>query len=110
MVEKIRLDPDLEGLDGLGNERDCGEPAAAARFVDFRYQDLIENPYREYCRALEAMGLSVGPADQLAARDWIEKSRRDAGSRHAYRPEDYGVTRAEIHEAFKFYTDRYMMA
>jgi hypothetical protein len=78
----------------------------ASRFVDIQYKDLINDPQTQYRRGLEAMGLCVGPADEQAARQWIEQSQRDSHSHHAYRPEDYGVTREDIHRAFEFYTDR----
>jgi len=80
------------------------------RFVDFQYKDLLSDPLGQYLRGLKAMGLTITAEDEQAGKDWIEESRRDAHSRHTYTPEDFGVTRAQISEAFKFYTDLYLPA
>jgi hypothetical protein len=82
----------------------------AHRFVDMQYKDLISDPMAQYRRGLAAMGLTIGPEDEKAGQAWIEKSRRDGHSRHSYTPEDYGVTKAQINDAFRFYTDRYVPA
>jgi hypothetical protein len=81
---------------------------AGARFVDFQYEDLVRDPLKQYRCALTAMGLTPGPLDETACLKWIDESRRDTQSRHTYTPEDYGLTRAQITDAFNFYTDRFL--
>jgi hypothetical protein len=111
------FDPNVLGREAIELYRTALEDLIAVRseqpadrFVDIQYKDLISSPLAQYRRGLEAMGLFVGPVDEQAGRKWIEESERDSHSQHAYRPEDYGVTREEINSAFRFYTDRYVVA
>jgi hypothetical protein len=111
------FDPKVLGREAIELYRDAFEDLIAvrsepfaSRFIDIQYKDLIDDPYTQYRRGLEKMGLSVGLEDERAGKRWIEESRRDAHSRHAYTPADYGITREEINGAFKFYTDLYVTA
>jgi hypothetical protein len=78
------------------------------RFIDLQYADLVRDPIPQFCRGLVAMGLDVGAEDEAAVRNWLDASRKDAQTRHTYRPEDFGLTSAQIRERFRFYTDRYL--
>jgi hypothetical protein len=79
------------------------QKAPPGRFIDVRYSNMMSDPLGEYRRALEQMGLRVGPEDESAAATWMSQNSRDTHPRHRYQATDYGTTEAEIAKAFKFY-------
>jgi len=79
--------------------------APPGRFIDVRYADMMSDPLGEYRRAMEQMGLRVGPADESAAATWMSQNSRDSHPRHRYQATDYGTTDADIAKALKFYSD-----
>jgi hypothetical protein len=82
--------------------------AQPERFVDIPYADLIADPRAQFRRALTAMGMTVGPADEEAASQWLKDSSDDGHPQHAYKPEDFGVTPEQIRARFKFYSDQFV--
>jgi hypothetical protein len=79
--------------------------APPGRFIDVRYPDMMSDPLGEYRKAMEQMGLRVGPADESAAITWMSQNSRDTHPRHRYQATDYGTTEADIAKAFAFYTE-----
>jgi hypothetical protein len=94
--------------DALTHLIEVREVQPAERFIDLQYADLVREPIQQFRQALTKMGLAVGHEDEAAVRRWLEASRADAQPRHAYRPEDFGLTAGQIGERFRFYTDRYL--
>jgi Sulfotransferase family len=80
----------------------------AERFIDVQYQDVMRDPLGQFERAMNLMGLIVGPADQRAATTWMAQNGRDTHPRHQYSAAEYGTTNAKIVDAFKFYSDALM--
>jgi len=80
----------------------------AGSFIDVRYTDLVKNPIGQFRRVIEGVGLECGPADIAAAEDWMSKNHRGTHPPHNYTPEDFGVTAAELRDAFKFYHDAFV--
>ena len=80
----------------------------ASRFIDVQYTDMMSDPMLQFRRVMKLMGLTVRPEDEQAVTTWMAGHGRDTHPRHKYAPEEYGVTRAEISEAFKFYRDAFL--
>jgi hypothetical protein len=80
----------------------------AGRFIDIQYKDLVAEPIVQFRRALNEMGLTVGPEDEQAAREWMSANGRETHPPHQYEPEDYGLTREDLHKTFKFYSDIFL--
>jgi Sulfotransferase family len=75
------------------------------RFIDVRYQDVMDDPLGQFERVMQRMGLTVGPADREAATTWMAHNGRDTHPRHRYTAEQFGTSDAQIIDAFKFYSD-----
>lgn len=80
----------------------------ASRFIDVQYRDMMTDPMGQFRRVMHLMGLTVRPEDERAAVKWLSENGRDTHPRHKYAPEEYGVTRAEIIDAFKFYREAFL--
>jgi hypothetical protein len=80
----------------------------ADRFIDLQYRDLVTDPLNQYRITMERMGLTVSTGDKSAAAKWMAENTRDKHPLHQYRLESYGLTRAMIADAFKFYHDAFV--
>jgi hypothetical protein len=80
----------------------------ADRFIDVQYRDIVADPLSQFRRTMQLMGLPVGAEDEKAAATWMSRNGRDTHPRHKYKPQAYGVTEAELAEAFKFYRDAFL--
>jgi Sulfotransferase family len=77
------------------------------RFIDLHYRSLLSDPIGEFRRVLEAMGLQVTAQDVAEARTWMAANGRDTHPRHRYSAEEFGVTKQELRDSFKFYHDAF---
>jgi hypothetical protein len=75
------------------------------RFIDVKYQDVMDDPLKQFERVMRLMGLEVGSADREAATAWMARNGRDTHPRHRYTAAQFGTSDAEIVDAFEFYTD-----
>jgi hypothetical protein len=80
----------------------------ADRFIDVQYQDMMTEPLTQFRRVMQLMGLTVGPADEQAAAQWMAEHSRDSHPRHKYAPEEYGMTGDRIADVFKFYRETFL--
>jgi hypothetical protein len=79
----------------------------SSRFVDLQYRSLLSNPIGEFCRILESIGVPAAPQDVAAATTWMAANGRDTHPRHRYTPEEFGTSREELSDTFKFYHDAF---
>jgi len=77
------------------------------RFVDLQYRSLLSDPIGEFRRVLAAIGLKVTAQDIEEATSWMAANGRDTHPRHQYAAEEFGVTRQELRDSFKFYHDAF---
>jgi hypothetical protein len=75
----------------------------AERFIDVQYRDTVSRPFEVYRDTLRAMQIEPTEADERAARDWMAANGREKHPPHHYKPEDFGVTRKDIAQAFADY-------
>jgi hypothetical protein len=93
---------------GLKKMMEVRKTMAPGRFIDIQYKEILADPIGEFRRVMTAMGLTVTPEDEKDAKAWMAGHGRDTHPRHKYTPEENGVTREELVNAFKFYRDAYI--
>jgi hypothetical protein len=78
------------------------------RFIDVRFQATVEDPIGVFRSTMQQLGLTVGPEDEAAARSWMAANGRENHPPHHYKPEDYGMTREQLQEEFRFYREAFL--
>jgi len=91
------------GIEGMMAAR----ARAPGRFVDVRYADMLVDPVAQVERVFAALGMRVTDADRAAFAQWRDENPRDARPAHRYTPEEFGLTQAQMAEAFAFYTEAF---
>lgn len=94
--------------DGIHQMMALRETSSTDRFIDVQYRDMMTDPMGQFRRVMQLMGLTVRMEDEHAAEKWLSENGRDTHPRHKYAPEEYGVTRCEIADAFKFYRKAFL--
>jgi hypothetical protein len=77
------------------------------RFVDIHYLDLEHDPLASVQKVYEHTGLEFTQSTASRVSDWVNNNRKGKHGKHRYRLTDYGLTQAEVHEAFADYIDRF---
>jgi hypothetical protein len=96
--------------DGICDYLALRDELPAHRFVDVQYKDVVAEPMTEYRRGLAAMEIEFSEEDEQAGAAWVAANGRDTHPRHKYTPEEFGTTREELVDTFRFYTQRYLRA
>ena len=78
------------------------------RFIDVQYHQTVAQPLEVYRDTMRGMGLTVSEEDEQAAKLWMASHGRDTHPPHVYAPEDYGITRKDLSQAFEFYRKRFL--
>jgi len=76
--------------------------AAAATFVDLRYQDLVRDPVAAITTVYAAAGLEPPPDPAAFVAAYDEAHPRHAHGRHRYTAADFGLDAHELRERFAF--------
>jgi hypothetical protein len=79
----------------------------ANRFVDVHYRDTTTKPIETFQKIMAGMGMPATEQDVHEASTWMAKNGRDTHPAHKYAAEDFGVTKDELAQTFKFYHDAY---
>jgi hypothetical protein len=84
----------------------CGEALDEGRWVDVRFDDLIEDPGGTIRMLWTRFGWAVNPdLDRiLATADQRQKKWRN---KHSYTPEQYGMSAEEIYDEFRYVYDEH---
>ncbi len=85
----------------------ASRPALDARWVDVRYGDLVDDPMAVVSKICARFGWPLEPTAVNEMQQWLtlqDKQRRQE-PRHEYKLEDYGLTPADVNEAFAPYLD-----
>jgi hypothetical protein len=77
-----------------------------ARFADVHFHELVSDPLGAIAGAYAQLGLPWTPAAEGAIRTHAAANPRGRHGEHRYRLADWGLDRAAVHEAFRFYTER----
>lgn len=78
------------------------------RFVDVRFDAVLEHPVAEALRVLGALGLNPGEGDRAAFESYVERDREQRSAAHRYSPEDFGLSADQLDRDFAFYREEYL--
>jgi hypothetical protein len=79
--------------------------AGAIHHID--YKALTADPIGEARKIYAKFDEPLTSEAEAAMRAMLAANPQGKHGKHAYRPEDYGLSRAEVHEHFKGYIERY---
>jgi hypothetical protein len=101
---RFLLDHWAEGMQIAMSARDAlGEH----RFMDVAQQDLERDAVGVARRICAAAGLTFDEAVRSDMEEWANANRRGARGEHKYSLEEYGLTSAEVTDAFSAYAERF---
>ncbi len=110
------ITPDMIGafwrdrlLEWTNNFMTVRAKADPERFIDVRYQNLLENPIDEADRVLTASGLAVTDAIRDGMAEWIEGNKREHRAPHKYDIQDFGLNTSEIETLFSHYRETFIL-
>lgn len=87
-------------------------PDAAARFTDVSFRAAMADPLaqieRIYARSRARTGIELTTEAREAMLAWRAADAREKLVKHAYTPEQFGLTRERIRDAFAAYVDRFV--
>jgi hypothetical protein len=76
------------------------------RFADVHFTALLADPLATVAAAYARLGLPFTPAAERAMRAHAAANPRGRHGEHRYRLEDWGLDRAAVDAAFRFYAER----
>ena len=77
----------------------------AQRFVDIPYEDLVADPMGCARQVYQAAGIEPDPQALRCMQDWLPvQATARGGKRHDYRLDAFGLTDAQVNEAFAPYS------
>jgi hypothetical protein len=78
------------------------------RFVDVRFDAMLDDPLAQARTVLNALGLVPTTADDRTFQDYLERNRAERHGTHSYVPEDFGLSTEQLDRDFSFYTKEYL--
>jgi len=111
-IDPIEVGRSVRELWGTAFERsalDRNEPRIGAASFDVSYRELLANPFEVVRTIYERFDPVFTDDYRVALRSHLERERtsRAAGGEHSYRATDFGLSRAELAEAFPTYRGRF---
>lgn len=77
------------------------------RFIDVDFRAFQREPMREVRRIYERFGLELDAAAEQGMQDWLAANPQHKHGKHAYTPEQYGLTADEIRHHYGAYIERH---
>jgi hypothetical protein len=77
-----------------------------ARFADVHFHELVADPVATIARAYARLDLPLTPEAERRIGAYARANPRGRHGEHRHRPEDWGLERGAVREAFRFYTER----
>ena len=90
---------------GLAARAEIGEH----RFIDVRNDDVVRQPVQTFERIYAFLGMPVTPELQFNLQEYNSRNAPGNFGKHAYTPEQYGLTRQAIRSAFGAYIERFQL-
>ena len=77
------------------------------RWIDVRFVDLVSTPLKTVKSIYDQLGWSLSEQAESAMIEWLRQKaiQRKQVPRHKYRLEDYGLSIADVHDAFAPYLE-----
>ena len=81
--------------------------ADPGRFVDVSYYDLTRDPMTELRRICAHAGIGFDDQAERQAEEYLQANPQHRFGKHAYRLEDFGLSRETVDEAFACYREKH---
>src|SRR3984893_779048 len=85
-------------VDGMRRSMAVAPQVERRHLIDIRYDDLVAAPTAVVRRIYAQLGYRYGAAFEQDMAHYIERDRTTARPRHAYTPEQFGLSRAQVLE------------
>lgn len=82
--------------------------ARPERFVDVRFDAMLDTPAAEALRVLRALGLTPGDDDRAAFENYVQRDRAQRTAAHHYEPEEFGLSTEQLDRDFASYRGEYL--
>jgi Sulfotransferase family len=82
-------------------------PGQPGRDLDIHYRDLMKDQVGTVTAICDHYGLSSSTESLAEVHAWIDNHPKTKHGVHEYTPEMFGLTTADLHRRFSFYTDRF---
>jgi hypothetical protein len=82
-------------------------PGQPGRDLDIHYRDLMKDQVGTVTAIRDHYGLSSSTESLAEVHTWIDNHPKTKHGVHEYTPEMFGLTTADLHRRFSFYTDRF---
>ena len=80
--------------------------AGEARFADVHFHELVADPLGTIVRAYAKLALPFTPEAERRIAGYARAHPRGRHGEHQHRPEDWGLARGAVREAFQLYVER----
>jgi hypothetical protein len=77
------------------------------RFVDVSFARLQTDPVGTVADSYDQLGLTFSAEARAKVADWASGHEPGHRGKHEYELSEYGLTEAQVHDAFREYLDRY---
>jgi hypothetical protein len=104
-IGEIQLDLMKKTLDRAMGARSVADPN---RFFDIRYADLVTNPRGTAHRIMEYFAYPEKAGYDKNMMTWLAENRQNKHGKHAYTPEQFGLSVETIRAAFSKYRKRFL--
>ncbi len=94
-------------VDGIGRAMRARQSIGEHRFIDIAQKEVETDAVGVAERIYRFLGLELDGSTRAAMAEWSVANPPGARGKHAYSPEEYGLTGKEIREAFRDYIDRF---
>ncbi|MBV1688928.1 sulfotransferase [Novosphingobium sp. G106] len=77
------------------------------KFLDMHFRDLERDPVVSVRRVYDHAGISFTREAERQVNEYVSQNRKGKHGKHRYQLSDYGLSQAEVHEAFAEYIDHF---
>jgi hypothetical protein len=77
------------------------------QFFDMYYDQLVGDPLAMVKRIYTHFGIVMSPESEAMMRSWLDKDKSTPKMGHSYRLEQFGLTPADLEEAFADYINKF---
>jgi Sulfotransferase family len=92
---------------GMKRAMDFRKQFGDDRFVDVSFADLQNDSVNTVANSYEQLGLAFGDAARTKVQQWADGHKPGHRGAHNYELTDFGLTNAQVHEAFAEYLASY---
>ncbi|MFJ4293766.1 sulfotransferase family protein [Cupriavidus sp. NPDC089707] len=82
----------------------------AGRFLDVRFEDTVRDPFGVAQAVYRFAGVPLTEAARAGMWAWMESNPRNQRAAHAYTPEQFGLSQAQLERDFAGYRARHVLS